>query len=129
MSNDRRKPGYSLIREAINRTLANEIRENQKRKNSSNGNEFNRKLMEQGQKWFDSGLKLEDAPENLKTNKNFIDGFNRAKRLKDIAEYQYNLGLQYAKSGIALEQIPEKDRENPDVIRGYEDGIKKKKSV
>lgn len=42
---------------------------------------YDKKMYEEGQKWFDSGLSLEDAPDNLRKNLNFINGFKRGERL------------------------------------------------
>ena len=46
--------------------------------------ELDRKAYEDGQKWFDSGLGLEDAPEELKNNRSFVYGFERGQRLASI---------------------------------------------
>ena len=38
--------------------------------------------------WFKSGLPFDDAPEELRKNTNFINGFNKGNRLAMIAEEQ-----------------------------------------
>lgn len=119
-----RHTSYADIRSAIYRDMELEA----ERKNRAPEDKFDVKLMEQGTKWFQEGLELEKAPEELKHNKNFINGFNRAKRLHEIALYQYDLGVQYANRGVEFDQIPDKDRENPNVVRGYEDTRSNKRS-
>ena len=41
-----------------------------------------------GLDWYNSGLPLEDAPEEVRNNTNFINGFNKGKRLSYIASLQ-----------------------------------------
>ena len=52
---------------------------------------FNKDLFDKGQKWFESGLSLEDAPEEIKTNRDFIRGFERGRRLVFIEELDKNI--------------------------------------
>lgn len=39
-----------------------------------------------GKEWSMSGKKLEEAPETMRNNFNFVNGFNHGERLKMIAE-------------------------------------------
>ena len=73
----------------------------------------------QGENWFNSGLLLEDASEELRNNINFVNGFNRAKRISFIEQSLYDLGVDFYNSGVLLEDIPETYRNNPTVLRGY----------
>ena len=45
---------------------------------------LNKDLYDQGQMWSENGMELEDAPDELKNNFNFVDGFKRGERLKYI---------------------------------------------
>ena len=49
---------------------------------------FSKDLFDKGTTWFDSGLTLDEAPENLKNNRSFINGFNYGKRLSLVKELQ-----------------------------------------
>ena len=43
-------------------------------------------IYDMGLNWGNEGLSLDDAPLEVKNNSNFINGFNKAKRLQLIAE-------------------------------------------
>ena len=45
---------------------------------------YNANIFEQGANWFNEGMSLEDAPENIRNNTNFINGYNKASRLAFI---------------------------------------------
>jgi len=47
---------------------------------------FDYKQYENGNRWFDSGLSLEDAPEELRENVSFVDGYEHGRRLALIDE-------------------------------------------
>lgn len=79
-----------------------------------------------GEDWFNNGMKLDEAPEELKTNHNFVKGFLRAERIQNIALQQYEMGVEFCRNGIPVEQIPERYRNNPNIIKGYNDASKKR---
>ena len=74
-----------------------------------------------GEDWFNAGMLLEDAEESLRNNVNFVNGFNRAKRIRDVEEYQYSLGIEFYKNGVSVEQILEEYKEKPFVLKGFKD--------
>ena len=55
-------------------------------KRLNDSSKFDRDFYQKGTLWFESGLSLEDAPEEFRTNKDFIRGFERGKRLAFIQE-------------------------------------------
>lgn len=111
----------------INRqdVIARDVR-NKNRKIDDRANDL--KVFEQGSAWFNSGLSLDDADERLKNDKDFINGYNRAKRIKDVEISLYNLGMEYFNDGLGFELIPSVYQNNPVVIKGYEDAMAKAKN-
>lgn len=99
--------------------IASEIREKNK---IYQENDFD--LFKQGSLWFKCGMNLEDANEDLRNNINFVNGFNRAKRLACVDTQLYNLGIDFFNKGITLEQIPEHYKNNDYFLNGYNDAKK-----
>lgn len=81
-----------------------------------------------GEKWFNSGMKLEDASIELQENHNFVKGFERAQRIQKVSLMQYEMGREFYEKGVQIEQIPELYRNSPNVIQGYNDASKNSKS-
>jgi len=52
---------------------------------------FSKDLFDKGTIWFDGGLSLEEAPENFRNNRSFINGFNYGKRLSLVKELQESI--------------------------------------
>jgi uncharacterized protein YeeX (DUF496 family) len=105
-------------------TIAKDVRDKNRKINDRANNV---EVFRQGSAWFNSGLSLEDADEILRNDKDFISGYNRAKRIKDIEISLYNLGMEYFNDGISFELIPSIYQNNPIVIKGYEDAMTKVK--
>ncbi len=119
---------YSRIRSDSGKRIANDIREREKRENYKHVDKFDKVLFEKGIEWYNSGLQLDDAPDDLKNNTNFIKGFEKAKRIKNVENSLYDLGMSYFNDGLPIQLIPENYRNNPTVLRGYEDAMKKSRS-
>ncbi len=51
---------------------------------------FSYDIFEEGVKFFNSGLTLDDAPDDKRTNNSFVTGFEHAKRLAKINEMEKN---------------------------------------
>lgn len=81
---------------------------------------LNFQIFDMGIKWFNAGMTLEDADEELKNDSSFIKGFNKGKMLKYIEESLYALGEGFYNDGLSIDEIPEMYRNNPTVILGYE---------
>lgn len=88
---------------------------------------FDKVIFEQGEIWYNNGYTLEEAPEKVRNNSNFINGFNRAKRLKNDEACFYNLGVKLYNDGISWEVAQARYGENPVVLRGYEDSMMNRK--
>lgn len=82
-------------------------------------------IFDKGVLWFENGLLLVDAPDNMKTNFNFINGFNKAKRLKNINENLEILGFEWYESGLPLDGAPSTYVNNPYFIDGYNKAYEK----
>lgn len=80
---------------------------------------------DKGIKWFNDGLSLEDAPDELRNSISFVNGFNYAYRMKLINDKLFELGIEYYNKGIALYNIPEKYSDNMYFIDGYNSCNKK----
>lgn len=78
-------------------------------------------LVIQGQEYFYSGISLEEAPENLKNNINFINGYDRAKRFENRKLDAYDLGFQYFIVGKTLDEASEVLKNNLYFNLGYND--------
>ena len=74
---------------------------------------------DKGIKWFNEGLTLEDAPEELRNNISFVNGFNYAYRIKLVNDTLYKTGIEYFERGISLIDVPEKYINNPYFMDGY----------
>ena len=51
---------------------------------------YNKDIYEKGEAWYNSGLTLEDAPVELQNDINFVNGYERGRRLALIEEMQNN---------------------------------------
>ena len=115
---------YSGI--AVRNTLQYYVSQDVKRKNNSVKHSYNNEMDRQkGLQWFNSGLLLDDAPEELRNNKSFIDGFNKGYRIKLVNDNLYDLGREYFERGISLEDAPKNYINNPYFIDGYNKAMKK----
>ena len=79
---------YKEIRRDSSNKIYMDLRDKEKAKNYVRADKRDLSIYEKGMEWFKSGLPLEDAPEELRKNTNFINGFNKGKRLAMIAELQ-----------------------------------------
>ena len=61
-------------------------------KSLSEAKNFNPKIFDIGVEFYQSGNKIEDAPEELRNNSSFISGMSHAKRLAMIEEIEKNNG-------------------------------------
>ncbi len=59
--------------------------------------------------WAESGKTLEDAPDDVRNNLNFINGFNFAKRLQMIKEKEYKRAYDFYSNGGRLENISKEE--------------------
>ena len=76
-------------------------------------------IFNKGYTWFENGLLLEDAPEELRENFNFVNGFDKAKRVIAINEELMALGMEWYESGFSLEDAPENYKNNEYFVSGY----------
>lgn len=74
---------------------------------------------DKGIKWFNEGLTLEDAPEELINSISFVNGFNYAYRIKLVNDTLYKTGVEYFERGISLIDVPEKYIDNEFFMDGY----------
>lgn len=83
----------------------------------------NYEIREQGEKWFNSGKRLEDASDELRNNNLFVIGYNHAKRLAMIMEIDKNRGREFYSNGGIIELLSEEKRSNLSeyFILGYEE--------
>ena len=79
---------YGEIRRNSSNRIAKDIRDKEKRKNYVRPDKRDVDIFNKGIEWFNSGLPLEDAPENLRNNTNFINGFKKGERLVLIESLQ-----------------------------------------
>ena len=80
---------------------------------------YNETIFERGKLWFNEGLSLDDAPDNLKTNVSFVTGYNKAKRDQYVNDLAYQTGIEYRDKGILFDEIPEIYKKNEFFMNGY----------
>lgn len=79
---------YKQIRKDSSDRIFSDIWQQEKAKNYVRRDKYDKEIFDKGVEWFKSGLPFDDAPEELRKNTNFIDGFHRGERLQLIAELQ-----------------------------------------
>ena len=111
---------YKDIRRNSSNRIANDIWEKEKKKNYVRPNKRDKEICDKGLAWFNNGLLLEDAPLELRNNTNFINGFKKGERIKNINDNLESLGEEWFKGGFSLDEAPVKYIDNPYFIKGYE---------
>lgn len=76
-------------------------------------------IFNKGYEWFESGLSLEDASDEIKNDFNFVNGFEKAKRVQKINESLEMLGVEWFNSGLPLEKAPDNYINSPYFINGF----------
>ena len=76
-------------------------------------------ILDKGFMWFENGLSLDDASDEMKNNFNFVNGYEKAKRMKNINENLAILGFEWFESGLSLDNAPSTYINNPYFIEGY----------
>lgn len=120
MNIDHRKLHRQLRKKSSDRVAA-DLREKEKKDNYKQFDKRDSYLFDKGIEWFESGLSLDDAHDDMKNNTNFVNGFNKAKRLNDINNMLYNDGKEFFRSGCKLENASDKMKNNKYFIQGYND--------
>lgn len=95
-------------------------------KNKNPNWKYNIDDLTRGQKWFESGLSLDDANDEDKNNDAFVAGFNKGKRIQFVNQQLYELGKEYFERGDSLENIPETYKNNEYFMSGYLNSVSKK---
>lgn len=111
------------IRNNIQKKLANDLYREKRMQSMVRIDKYDQKIFNQGSEWYNSGLEIEDAPENIRNNTNFLRGFERARRIFDANNAIYEEGRNFYFSGAVLEQADEKKRINPYFVKGYQDAL------
>lgn len=84
--------GYDRLFNDIRRDsatrISSDIKRKQKMENYVRPDKLDSNLCQRGLDWYNSGLPLEEAPEEVRNNTNFINGFKKGERLSYIASLQ-----------------------------------------
>lgn len=80
---------------------------------------FDKDNFQNGKLWFNEGLSLDEAPDNLKDNISFISGFRKAEREQYVNDLAYQTGIEYRDKGILFDEIPEIYVKNEFFMEGY----------
>lgn len=120
MDIDHRKLHRQLRKKSSDRVAA-DLREKERKENYKQFDKRDKDLFDSGIEWFNSGLSLNEAPEDMKNNTNFVNGFNKGKRLDDINKIIYNDGKEFFRSGAILEEASDRMKNNKFFIQGYMD--------
>lgn len=103
-------------------TLQYYVAQDVKRKENSKKHGYDSPVdKEKGKQWFYDGMKLEDAPEEMKTNVSFVAGYNMAYRRQLVNNQLFELGREYFDKGYSTDELPDKYRENEYFLKGYND--------
>ena len=111
------------IRNSIQKKLADDLYREKKMQNMVRNDKYDQKIFNQGSEWFISGLEIEDAPEEIRNNTNFVRGFERARRIFEANNAIYEEGRNFYFGGASLEQASDKMRINPYFVKGYQDAL------
>ena len=117
------KYGTRIISDKVQSNVADDVSA-KKNKNSIKYN-YDEGIFVQGQKWFDDGYLLEDAPDELRNNASFIAGYEKGKRVDSINQQLYELGREYFDKGIELENVPDRYKNNQYFIDGFNSSSRK----
>lgn len=113
------------IQECNQSLVAADIKRNNNKDKISHN--FDEKLFIKGREWFESGLPLKDAPEDMKKNVSFISGFRKGQRLQLINDTLYETGVDFYNRGVLLEDAPINYRDNEYFKAGYKDAKERKR--
>lgn len=96
MRNTLKRKKYSL--ELMEKSLINFDKiqncQEQKLKALNDSKNFDSKLYLKGEEWYNSGLTLEYAPEELINNKSFINGYKRGERIALAKELEQKIRVK-----------------------------------
>ena len=110
----------TMIRNNRQKRLADDIYKQQKMQNMVRNDKYDQKIFDQGIEWYNSGLDIDDAPEDIRNNTNFVRGFEKGKRIAEANNYLYEEGKNFFFGGGVLEQAPKNLQTNPYFIKGYQ---------
>ena len=74
-----------------------------------------------GIEWFNSGLSLEDASEELRNNNSFCKGYARGEFESIQKKKLYDTGVEYFENGVVVEKLPKIYKDNEIFMNGYND--------
>lgn len=74
-----------------------------------------------GIEWFNSGLSLDDASEELRNNNSFCKGYARGEFESIQKKKLYDTGVEFFEKGVVIEEIPKNYRDNEIFMDGYND--------
>lgn len=105
-------------RENIQRRIAAHVRDEKKIENVDLQKLVDNKIRHQGKLFFERGLFLENAPEDMRNNSAFIEGYENAKNRKNEV---YDMGVQCFIDGVKFKDIPHIYQNNDNFMQGYND--------
>ena len=105
-------------RENIQRRVAAHVRDEKKLENIDIQKLVDNKIRHQGKLFFERGLFLEDAPDDMRNNSAFIEGYENARNRKTEV---YDMGVQYFIDGVKFKDISTIYQNNKDFMQGYND--------
>ena len=111
------------LRDLKQKSIAIDVWRKQNKQNTKRIDKYDPKIFDKGTEWFNSGLSFDDAPEELKNNTNFVNGFKKGIRLAEINNSIYNDGRSFFYTGRPLDQASEILKNNPYFISGYNDAL------
>jgi len=114
--NVRKFLGYS--HQIANQSIVADNINNEKKKDSIVYN-FDENNFNKGKLWFNEGLSLEEAPDNLKNNVSFVAGYQKAERVKSANELSFKTGIDFYDRGVPFEEIPKIYKNNEFFMNGY----------
>ena len=110
-------------RQYIQKRVADELAWEKKMQSVVRTDKYDQKIFNQGIEWYNTGLEISDAPENIRNNTNFVRGFEKGKRVAEVNNAIYESGRNFYFGGADLEQASEKMKSNPYFVKGYQDAM------
>ena len=76
---------YGVLKQVIYGEIEHEFAK-RKKAEAAHNEPFDINIYNKGMEWYNSGLSLDEAPDNEKNNIHFVNGYERAERLARLEE-------------------------------------------
>ena len=96
-------------------------REKKMIESASKSVKFDKEKWDKGVSWFNEGFLLDEADNKLVNDRNFINGYNHAKRIKLVNDQLECYGRDWFLAGKQLDDANERYTSHHAFVKGYND--------